>query len=76
MLDLRHKFECTPDGTMFVTGFFGDKGNSSPTFVLSRQTLAEMANDENKYREQMSEIRKIIENQKDNQTGKLEVKKI
>ena len=59
-----------------VTMFIGDRTGSTPPFVLCRQVLAEMAEDENKYCEWMSKIQDMITQQRDSQfiqTGQGEI---
>ena len=52
-----------------VTMFIGNKTDSPRPFVLNRQLLAEMADDENKYREWMSKIQDMITQQSSNKFG-------
>jgi len=50
-----------------LTMFIGDKTDNPPPFVLSRQVLAEMAEDKNVYREWMSKIQEMVSQQSGNQ---------
>ena len=65
LFDLGRNFEGE-DGTMFVTGFFGNMRDVNSPFILSRQTLAEMAEDDAKYQEWISKIDSIISQERQN----------
>jgi len=52
-----------------VTMFIGGKTDAPAPFVLSRQLLAEMAEDEDKYREWMSKIQDMVSQRRANQFG-------
>ncbi|MCL1997554.1 MAG: hypothetical protein FWG65_02170 [Turicibacter sp.] len=65
LFDLGRTFEGE-DGVMFVSGFFGNMSEKNSPFILSRQTLAEMAADDAKYHEWLAKIDSIISQERQN----------
>ena len=65
--DLGRQSECSPGLSLSVTAFIGDTSGNPAPFVLSRQMLAAMAEDREKYNEIMQRIEKQIEQRTSNQ---------